>query len=97
MEEGLDKVIPSITQVKDPAMVVMVTHITNRDGSRFMTYTQRIRAYLLLSEVVDLLITDPNGYDNMLLKDKSRGCINGNGEDTLCQEKCDVSGSDMLR
>jgi hypothetical protein len=40
-------------------------------------------ACLLVSEVFDLLITDPNGYANMLPKKKSRVCISGNGEDTF--------------
>jgi hypothetical protein len=30
---------------------------------------------------------DPDGYDNMLLKDNTRVCINGNGDDTFCVKK----------
>jgi hypothetical protein len=85
-EEGLANAIPSITQSKCPA-TSMVTHIANWDGSHFMTYKQRIRAYLFFSEVFDLLVADPNNYDNMLLKDKSRVCTNGNGEHKFVVQK----------
>jgi hypothetical protein len=52
-----------------------------------MTYEQRIRACILVLDVFDLLYTDPDRYETMLLQDKARVCINGNGEDTFYVKK----------
>jgi hypothetical protein len=102
-EGGLTNAVSSINQYKRPA-AVMVTHSAKRDSRRFTMYEQRIRVCLFVSEVFDLLFSDPDpdpaGYENMLMKDKYRVYINGNGEDNfyikksalLVEATCDDEG-----
>jgi hypothetical protein len=85
-EGGLVNAVSSIKHSKRRA-AAMVTYSAHWDDSHFMAHEQYIRACLLVSEVCDLLITDPDGYENMLIQDKSRVCISGNGEDKFYVKK----------
>jgi hypothetical protein len=85
-ENGVANAVSNIKQSKCPVTATVI-HSAKRDGSSFMTYEQRIRAYMLVSEVFDLLVTDHDGCANMLMQDKSRVCISGNGEKTCYAKK----------
>jgi hypothetical protein len=51
---------------------------------------QRIMSCVLVSEVMQLLPTDPEGYAHMLMKDESRTRVNGNGTDTFFVRKAGI-------
>jgi hypothetical protein len=77
---GFTNVVTTTNQSKCPA-TAMVTH------SAEATYEQHIRDCLLVLDVFDLLVTAPDGYENMLLQDTAHICINGNDEDTFYVKK----------
>jgi hypothetical protein len=73
-------VLPSITKSKRPSFLVIVSDNAKCNGSCYLTYKHHILAYSVVEEVFELLVTDPDGYTNMLLMDNSSIVINGNGE-----------------
>jgi hypothetical protein len=52
-----------------------------------MPYEQHVMSCVLVSEVMQLLLADPEGHTDMLMKDEYRTRVNGNGTDTFFVRK----------
>jgi hypothetical protein len=59
----------------------------NRIVATLLSHEQHIMYCVLVSEVVQVLITKPDGYTNMLMNDESHTCVNGN-----CPPFCKEAG-----
>jgi hypothetical protein len=80
---NLDDVLPGINISNFLPHLIIMCDNAKRNGSHYLTYDQCIWDCSAVAEVLVLLITDPDGYDNMFLIDKSHITININGEDTF--------------
>jgi hypothetical protein len=91
----LSDALPGITKSKCLSSLVIVSDNAKCNGSRYLTYKQRIWMCSVVTAVFELLVTGPDVYEIMLFMDKFCITITGNCEDTF-YIKCSTLFDDLM-
>jgi hypothetical protein len=85
-EQHLSATLPAASNLKPCASTASLV-LPKHTVVMVMSYNQHIMACVLVSEVLQLLITYPEGYTHMLMNDDSHTHVNGNGTYTFFVRK----------